>query len=79
MTISMHPPASHRCQIYGDTSERCINTGTHWVPWGKCHLHTVHDAEGESCEAEFFSWECDGPHRFGEAATAFVSHEKEAA
>lgn len=50
--MSMHPPAVHRCQIYGDTSERCINEGTHWVPWGS--------------DIDFHSWECDGPHLFGE-------------
>lgn len=77
MTTDMHPPANHRCQIYGDTSERCINTGTHWVSWGRCqHTGSTHD---DICDAEFYSWECDGPHRFGETAALTVPTQKEAA
>lgn len=78
-TIDMHPPANHRCQIYGDTSERCINNGTHWVSWGKCqHIGDTHEPDG-TCDAEFYSWECDGPCRFGEAGTAAMPPHKEAA
>lgn len=80
MSIDMHPPANRRCQIYGETSVRCINNGTHWVSWGKCqHIGSAHDPDG-TCDAEFFSWECDGPHLFGEAAiTAMPQQEEEAA
>jgi hypothetical protein len=65
----MHPPASHRCQIYSEvTSVRCINDGNHWVPWGRCQHTDGNHGGGGFCEADFYSWECDGPHRFGEAA-----------
>lgn len=65
--IDMHPPVIQRCQIYGDTSVRCINDGTHWVRWGggcSCNGTLCSSAD---CEKGFYSWECDG-HRFGEAA-----------
>lgn len=69
MTIPMHPPVDHRCQIYSETtSVRCINTGTHWVEWGGCqHTGNFHGARGD-CEFEYYSWECDGTHLYGEAA-----------
>lgn len=78
--MSMHPPARQRCQIYGETSERCINNGTHWVPWGRCSIHPTgqHGDQG-ACNAEYYSWECDGPCRFGEAAANVVPTRKEAA
>lgn len=58
--MTMHPPADHRCQIYSEaTTVRCINTGTHWVPWGH---------QPDTGEAEHYSWECDGEHLYGEAA-----------
>jgi hypothetical protein len=65
----MHPPANQRCQIYSEaTTVRCINDGTHWVPWGGCqHLTDSHDAP-HACDFEHYSWECDGEHLFGEAA-----------
>lgn len=68
--ITMHPPANRRCQIYGTTSVRCINDGTHWVAWGRCqHTDDNHGFDGQAtCEADYYSWECDGTHRFGEAA-----------
>lgn len=79
MSTNMHPPANQRCQIYGDTSERCINNGTHWVSWGRCqHPGSAHDTDN-GCDVEFFSWECDTPHRFGETASAYVAPHKEAA
>lgn len=64
----MHPPAVRRCQIYSEaTSVRCINEGSHWVPWGRC-THDGNNHDGElTCEADFYSWECDD-HLFGEAA-----------
>lgn len=68
--IAMHPPATRQCQIYCEaTCVRCINTGTHWVPWGSCThgADTDHGNDG-TCEADFYSWECDGTHLFGEAA-----------
>lgn len=75
MTNTMHPPANHRCQIYGNTSVRCINEGTHWEKWFGCGCTALdHDV----CEKDFFSWECDGPHRFGEVTAAFIN-EREAA
>lgn len=64
----MHPPALRRCQIYSETtSVRCINEGTHWIPWGKC-THADSNHPDGPCEADFYSWECDGVHHFGEAA-----------
>jgi len=67
---TMHPPANRRCQIYSNaTSVRCINEGTHWVPWGACRCLDDNHGEGaESCVADFYSWECDGEHLYGEAA-----------
>lgn len=79
MTISMHPPADHRCQIYGNNSVRCVNHGTHWVKWGGgCRLpHTFgHDP---ACEMDFYSWECDGPHLHGEADSRSLPVKQEAA
>lgn len=61
MTVSQHPPADRRCQIYVDldgTLLRCVNLGTHWQTWGGCD-DTDHD--GHFCEGEMFSWECAGP------------------
>lgn len=72
----MHPPANRRCQIYGHTSVRCINEGTHWEKWGGCGCDAP---DAETCEKDFFSWECDGPHRYGEAAAARVPEQQEAA
>lgn len=69
----MHPPASTRCQIYGESCVRCINTGTHWVTWAKFVIN------GVGSETEFHSWECDGPHLYGEADTASLYCEREAA
>lgn len=69
----MHPPVDKRCQIYvsppSSTSRdlrRCINPGTHWEKWGGCGCGDPSDV----CEAEFYSWECEGPHlpMFQEAA-----------
>jgi hypothetical protein len=66
---SQHPPANQRCQIYSEsTCVRCSNDGTHWVPWGRCqHTNDNHGDGAGSCEADFYSWECDS-HLFGEAA-----------
>lgn len=65
----MHPPALRQCQIYSDAgSTRCVNDGTHWVAWGGCqHPGTQHGPDG-ACDFEYYSWECDGVHLFGEAA-----------
>lgn len=74
MTISMHPPADRRCQIYisptNQTSRdmsQCINPGTHWEKWPGCYCY---DPLAHGCDSDFFSWECDGPHlpMFKEAA-----------
>jgi hypothetical protein len=79
-TPDLHPPANPRCQIYGDTGERCINPGTHYVPWGSCTRHPDHNHGDETrCTAEFYSWECDGPCRFGDTNAATTPHRKEAA
>jgi hypothetical protein len=69
VTTAMHPPAVRRCQIYSEaTSVRCINEGTHWVSWGGCqHFGENHGAQSE-CDFEYYSWECDGTHLYGEAA-----------
>jgi hypothetical protein len=78
MTTSMHPPANPRCQIYGEaTSVRCINTGTHWVSWGKFILHKT--ASSTVDESDFYSWECDGPHIYGEGNAAYIPTQREAA
>lgn len=58
-----HPPADRRCQLYSRNDfsgeiARCTNQGTHWVRWGGCPCG---DVDGEFCESEFESWECDGP------------------
>lgn len=37
--------------------QRCANPGTHWVKWGGCACGGNDDV----CEAEFYSWECEGP------------------
>jgi hypothetical protein len=74
MTV-MAPPTNPRCQIYGLSSVRCINTGTHWVKWGGKGC----GCGADDCEQDFYSWECDGAHRFGEADTAAISHQWEAA
>lgn len=80
MTIDMHPPANQRCQIYSEaTSVRCISQGTHWEKWGgTCQLpHALgHDP---ACETDFYSWECDGPHLYGETDSAAVPAQREAA
>lgn len=76
MTARMHPPARLRCQIYGSTSVRCINEGDHWVRWGGCGCN---DPDDQICEKDFFSWECEGPHRFGETAAVRVPQQQEAA
>lgn len=80
MTITMHPPANQRCQIYSEaTSVRCVNTGTHWIKWGgrcSCDDSLCTDPV---CESDFFSWECDGPHLYGEGDTAFIPAQREAA
>lgn len=64
MDIDRHPPADRRCQIYirtplntPNTMQRCVNPGTRWVKWGGCACGD----STEVCEAEFYSWECDGP------------------
>lgn len=68
MTTAMHPPAIRRCQIYSEaTSVRCINEGTHWVEWGGCQ-HVGTPPHSGPCEFEYYSWECDGAHLYGEAA-----------
>lgn len=61
----MHPPAQQQCQIYG-SSVRCINDGTHWVPWSKFATSPTTDDHAD--QVDFYSWECDGDHRFGDAA-----------
>lgn len=68
----MHPPADRRCQIYSmwNAEEsrptlRCRNGGTHYEKWGGC---SCQDADHDVCEQDFFSWECDGPCDFTEAA-----------
>lgn len=66
MTTHMHPPADRRCQVYGETTVRCINDGTRWIRWGGgC---ACVDPGDDVCEQDIFSWECDGPHLYGEAA-----------
>jgi hypothetical protein len=66
--IDMHPPAQQRCQVYGTTSVRCANNGTHWVKFGNgCSCGGVVCADMSRCDRDFYFWECDG-HRFGEAA-----------
>ncbi len=63
--MSMHPPANRRCQIYlgagpGSSGlERCTNAGTHWEKWGGCNCD---DLSSDVCEADIFTWECDGNH-----------------
>lgn len=72
MTLSMHPPADRRCQIYIQASEgsrdlvRCVKPGVKWEKWGSCD----DDDDLDVCEEEYFSWECDGEHiaQFREAA-----------
>lgn len=67
--IAQHQPADGRCQVYGDTSVRCINTGTRWVKLdGKCLCLAPDACTGNDCAGNFYAWECNGPHRFGEAA-----------
>jgi hypothetical protein len=77
----MHPPADHRCQIYGNNSVRCVNHGTHWVSWGRCeHTDDNHGFDGRAtCVSDFHSWECDGPHLHGEADTTSLPVKQEAA
>lgn len=78
MTIDMHPPSSERCQIYGLGSVRCINKGTHWVRFGGAGCGCGGGVcQTDDCERDFYTWECDGAHRFGDAAA--LSQEKEAA
>jgi hypothetical protein len=77
---AIDPPASPRCQIYGLSSVRCINTGTHWVSWGGKGCGCGGDVcMADDCEQDFSSWECDGPHRFGETTSAAIPRQREAA
>ena len=78
MILSMHPPENHRCQIYGNNSVRCVNHGTHWVTWGR-FITSSTDSSAATDQGDFYSWECDGPHLYGEADTAFLSAKQEAA
>lgn len=69
MTIDMHPPANQRCQLYSEvTSVRCTNHGTHWQKWGGGCGCNGEICTSQDCEKDFYSWECDGPHLYGEAA-----------
>lgn len=67
--VDKHPPADTRCQIYTGQPEllRCLNEGTHWEQWGGCHCA---DTDPEVCEADYFSWECDGNHVIAEVLDA---------
>lgn len=60
-----HPPVNRRCQIYVGSPEllRCRNEGTHWEQWGGCGCE---EQDAEVCEADYFSWECDGAHDIAE-------------
>jgi hypothetical protein len=60
-TVDRHPPADKRCQIYvGDRDLlRCQNAGIAWQKWGGCNCATP---DSELCEADYFSWECNGDH-----------------
>lgn len=80
MTSVSHPPANHRCQIYSETtSVRCINTGTHWEGWGGGCGCGGDVCTAQDCEKGFFSWECDGPHLYGETNSAMIPTQREAA
>ncbi len=80
MTIAMYPPSDRRCQIYGQTSVRCVNTGTRWVKLqGNCLCYTPAACTGKDCAGNFYTWECDGPHLFGGGDTASIPHQREAA
>jgi hypothetical protein len=71
--LSMHPPVDQRCQIYVQAApgsrdlNRCVNPGTHWEDWPGC---SCIPCDPETCDGDFYSWECDGPHlpMFKEAA-----------
>lgn len=76
MTTDTPPPDNPRCQVYGGTAVRCINTGTHWFHWGGGCVCTEPDA---NCEKDFYSWECDGPHLYGDTDSAFIPTQREAA
>jgi hypothetical protein len=75
------PPLNSRCQIYSEaTSVRCINDGTHWAKWGGgCTCNTKTCTGSTDCPKDFHTWECEGPHRFGEANSAVVPTQREAA
>lgn len=63
--VDKHPPADTRCQIYIGSAElfRCQNEGTHWEKWGGC---SCTKSDPDVCEADYFSWECDGEHDIAE-------------
>ena len=64
-SVIQHPPADRRCQIYlhpdpaSRDLHRCVNTGTHWEKWPGCGCEPC---DPDSCEGDFYSWECDGDH-----------------
>lgn len=80
MSDAIHPPVNLRCQIYGLSSVRCINTGTHWVMWGSSGCGCGGSVcMADDCEQDFSSWECDGPHLYGAADSAVIPAQREAA
>lgn len=45
---------------------RCVNRGTHWERWAGC---LCPDPDGEVCEDDFYSWECESSHTTTEDGT----------
>lgn len=80
MTLDdLQPPANQRCHIYGATSVRCINPGTHWAKWGGGCGCDSGICIAEDCEKVFLSWECDGPHLYGDTNAETIPKQAEAA